>query len=55
MFLAADEDPCEIYFRGYEKIDGRAIPAEIDVRYGDETYGVFRVTEVKLQSVEEAR
>lgn len=48
MFPVADEDPCEVYFRAYEEVGGRAIPVEIEVRFGDETYGVFHFPDVKL-------
>jgi S1-C subfamily serine protease len=45
LFLAADEDPCELYFRAYHDQEGRAIPGEIECRYGDEIYGVFHFPE----------
>lgn len=54
MVRSSDEDPCEVYFRGYEENDGREAPVEIEVRYGDEIYGVFRFDVVKL-SAEEAK
>lgn len=41
-----DEDPCEIRFDQEEEILGRWLPREFKVRFGDETFGTFRWSEV---------
>jgi serine protease Do len=43
-----DEDPCEIYFSDYRKVDGRELPHRFEVRYGNGRYGVFTVTRFQL-------
>jgi S1-C subfamily serine protease len=43
-----EDDPCEIYFSDFRKVDGRLLPHKIDVRYGNELYGSFNVTSYKV-------
>jgi S1-C subfamily serine protease len=35
-------DPCEVTLLDYEKTDGRMLPREMQVRYKDKTYAVFK-------------
>ena len=49
MFPDEDTDPCEIYFSDYRKQGGCFWPGRIEVRYGDELFAVFQVTEGKTE------
>jgi len=49
MFPEANEDPCEIYFSEYREVDGRFLPARMEVRVGDDLYGVFKLAEFKFE------
>jgi S1-C subfamily serine protease len=42
-----DEDPCEVYFSDYRKVDGRLLPFKIEVRYADKQYAMLEVNEWK--------
>jgi serine protease Do len=44
-----EDDPCEVYFSDFRKVDGRLLPHHIDVRYGNELYGSFTVAAYKLK------
>jgi hypothetical protein len=44
MAVAKDEDPCEVYLSDYRPEGGRSLPHRIEVRYGDQQFGVFTVT-----------
>ena len=48
LYPVEDSDPCEVYFAGYEEIDGRWLPRQLTVRYGDREVGVFQVADYKL-------
>jgi hypothetical protein len=41
--ITKDDDPCEVYLSDYRAVDGRQLPHRIEVRYGNETYGVLTV------------
>ena len=43
-----DEDPCELYFSDYRSVSGRQLPHRIEVRYGNGTYGVFKIKSYQL-------
>jgi S1-C subfamily serine protease len=43
-----DDDPCEVYLSDYKKLDGRMLPARLDVRLGNDRYGTFTVTNYQL-------
>ena len=45
MAPADDVDPCEIGFFDYRQVDGRSVPGRLEVRFGDEPYGSFRLDE----------
>jgi hypothetical protein len=48
MFGDEHSDPCEIYFYEYEELEGRHLPRRWEVRCGDELYGIFEFSEIKL-------
>jgi serine protease Do len=43
-----DEDPCELYFSDYRPASGRQLPYRIEVRYGNGSYGVFKIKSYQL-------
>lgn len=45
MEMTAGEhaDPCEITFSEYHDVDGRSLPGRMEVRLGDEAFGVFKL------------
>jgi S1-C subfamily serine protease len=43
-----DEDPCEIYFSDYRKVEGGELPHRIEVRYGNGQFGVLSVRKFTL-------
>ena len=49
-----DVDPCELYFRGYRSVDGRAVPSMIDVHFSDERYTTIRVDALTVRQEGEA-
>ena len=52
MTPAEDLDPCEIRFGDYRKVDGRMLPHKLDVRHGQESYGVFSIKKFGFHSSE---
>lgn len=49
--LVDDEgDPCEIRFSDYRMVDGRQWPHKLEVRVGDQTFGVITLSSVKLST-----
>lgn len=53
LFPDIEVDPCELLFRDYQVINGKAMPGEIEVHFGDEKYATIRVEEVELAVVAE--
>lgn len=49
MFPEEDADPCEIYFSQYRDADGRILPGRMEVRYGDELFGIFAINEFSFE------
>ena len=41
-------DPCEVYLRDYDLIDGLWFPREMEIRVGDEVYDVLRIESVQV-------
>jgi len=41
MFPEEHVDPCEVYFHDYHQVDGRRLPGQMEVRFGDEPYTVL--------------
>ncbi len=50
MFPADDVDPCEIFFSGYRELDGRFLPARMEVRHGGDLYGVFHFDQITFET-----
>ena len=53
FFADEDVDPCEIYFTEYREIDGRHVPARMEVRYGDEPFAAFAFNEFRFDKTAE--
>ena len=49
MFPDTDVDPCEVYFRQYREVDGRQVPARVEVRHGDQLYALLEFTDIKFE------
>jgi hypothetical protein len=54
MFPDIESDPCEIDFSQYHDLGGRDLPGRIEVRYGDETFGVFSIHDFRVEKNEKA-
>jgi hypothetical protein len=50
MFPDEDADPCEVYFSQYREVDGSILPGRIEVRYGDEVFGIFAINEFQFEN-----
>jgi serine protease Do len=48
MIPEEDTDPCELYFAEYREVDGRLLPARLEVRHGDVVYQVYGLKQAKL-------
>jgi serine protease Do len=53
MFPDDDVDPCEIYFSEYSEVEGRWLPARIEVRVGDDRYALFAVDQWRFETAAE--
>ena len=49
MFPDDDADPCEVYFSDYREVDGRWLPGRMEVRYGDETFAMFKLEKFNFE------
>jgi len=38
-----DEDPCEVYLSDYRKTSSGSLPFRIEVRFGNEPYGILQI------------
>jgi len=43
-----ESDPCEVYLSDYRKVDGRVLPHEMRVRYGNDHFCTFTISGYKL-------
>lgn len=50
MFPDESSDPCEVYFADYGDFGGRLFPRRMTVRYGNDLYGSFRLTDYNLEA-----
>lgn len=48
IFVAHDQDPCEVYLHESREIDGRLLPGKMEVRHGDKRYAVVSIKDWKL-------
>jgi len=49
MFPQEDTDPCEVYFSQYHDVNGRMLPGRMEVRFGEELFGVFTINEFRFE------
>jgi S1-C subfamily serine protease len=49
MYTAEDSDPCEIYFSDYHEVGDRFLPQTMEVRYGDDAFGTFRLESYQFE------
>jgi S1-C subfamily serine protease len=45
-----EEDPCELYFHDFKPVDGRLLPHRIEIRYGNNRFGVLTIKKYRLAS-----
>jgi serine protease Do len=45
-----DEDPCELYFHDFKPVDGRLLPHRIEIRYGNNRFGILTIKNYRLAS-----
>ena len=50
MYLSADDDPCELILSEYAEHQGRMMPRKLEVRYGDQSYGAYRLKQLELKT-----
>jgi S1-C subfamily serine protease len=48
IFVAPDQDPCEVYLHDSKEINGRLLPAKMEVRHGDKRYATLSIRDWKL-------
>jgi S1-C subfamily serine protease len=49
MYTSDDTDPCEIYFSDYRPVGDRMLPQSMEVRFGDDSFGVFRLESYQFE------
>ena len=52
MYPDSEVDPCEISFRDYRVVDGRQMPFEMEIRFGDAVFGIWKLNEVSIKTSE---
>ena len=53
VFVDPDSDPCEVRFSDYRDVDGRLMPHKMEVRHGDQLFGVISWSSIELGSAAE--
>jgi len=48
VFVAHDQDPCEVYLHDSKEISGRLLPTKMEVRHGDKRFAILSVRDWKL-------
>lgn len=48
VFVEEKADPCEVYLADYRPVDGRQLPHRIEIRYGNDRFGVWTVKSYQL-------
>jgi serine protease Do len=43
-----DQDPCEVYLGDYRTVDGRSLAHRLEVRHGNESFGVLHIKSYRL-------
>jgi S1-C subfamily serine protease len=49
MFPEDDVDPCEVRFSEFRQAEGRMVPGRMEVRIGNDIYGIFRLDEFHFE------
>ena len=49
------DDGCEVRFSDYRDVDGRQVPARIEVRHGDDLFGQIQWQQIELASPAEVK
>ncbi len=44
----SEQDPCELHFGDYRTVEGQQLPFEITVKYGDETFGTWKLEQLTM-------
>ncbi|HEY1066122.1 MAG TPA: hypothetical protein VGE52_08430, partial [Pirellulales bacterium] len=55
MYSDESDDPCEISFSEPADVQGRPFPHRIEVRYGDNVFGVWKLTNIGLATAAEVK
>ncbi len=45
-----ESDPCEVYFSEYRPAQGRSVPGRVEVRFGDEVFAIFTVSDFRART-----
>jgi len=53
MFTDEETDPCELTLSDYHVVDGRLLPGRMEVRVGEDRYGVFVLEEFAVAETPE--
>jgi hypothetical protein len=53
MYPDAQVDPCEIRFLNYHDQNGHSLPGQMDVRYGDRSFGTVELENIELPAAAE--
>jgi serine protease Do len=48
IFVAKDQDPCEVYLHESKEIDGRLLPGKMEIRNGDKRYAILSLKDYRL-------
>jgi S1-C subfamily serine protease len=48
IFVAHDQDPCEVYLHDSKEINGRLLPTKMEIRHGDKRYAVLSLKDYKM-------
>jgi S1-C subfamily serine protease len=48
VYVVKDDDPCELYFSDYKKVDSGELPHRIEVRYGNGRFGALTIKRYQL-------
>jgi serine protease Do len=46
--VVPNEDPCELYFSDYRTVEGGSLPYRIEIRFGDNRFGILHVQSYEL-------
>jgi hypothetical protein len=48
VHFGPQEEPCQVYLADYRSVDGRMLPHRIEIRNGNERYGVLTISRYQL-------